>query len=208
MVNGPKSGLGGPHRGVVVDQGQQVKGLAGVLPALGVGLVGEHDVASSEMGQLGSVGSTLATNTENAHPIGTGMGTLGDVGPSSALPSAVSGHSGGAEVTNSSLESPSRPGDRDGSQGVDPVSGTTVGTANGGPSELGQWKAMGIAVISITLLGTVMPVVMFFDKRWGFVCDVFGIQRRKGKALHGEEEEDRWEDQKVWVGSWSSGQAV
>ena len=201
LANATKAGLAGPHRGV--DQGQQVKGLAGILPALGIGTgggpVGDHVAHVSETGQ-GSVVPTLAMTTEgkNERPVRTD--TLGDVGPSqTAVMSAVPG-----SVTTDvdSSDSQSRTGDGDGSQRVDPISSTTAGSANGGPSELGQWKAMGIAVISITLLGTVMLLVLFFDKWWTFMCDVFGIKKRKEKAWHeqGEEGNDRWEGQKVWVG--------
>jgi hypothetical protein len=50
-------------------------------------------------------------------------------------------------------------------------------------SELAQghavdWRVIGIAVIAISVVGTMILVVMFFDQWWGFLCDVCGRGRR------------------------------
>ncbi|KIM47461.1 hypothetical protein M413DRAFT_439121 [Hebeloma cylindrosporum] len=39
------------------------------------------------------------------------------------------------------------------------------------PAELTEWKVIGIAVITITFIGTVILAFSFFDSWWGFVCD-------------------------------------
>ena len=50
-------------------------------------------------------------------------------------------------------------------------------------SEQGQghvvdWRVIGIAVIAVSVVGTMILVVIFFDQWWGFLCDVCGRRRR------------------------------
>jgi hypothetical protein len=63
------------------------------------------------------------------------------------------------------------------------------------PAELTEWKIIGIAVITLTFIGTVILAITFFDSWWGFLCDVFcgGRGNRRGKKLGGEELVPDWE---------------
>ncbi|KAF9486589.1 hypothetical protein BDN70DRAFT_870187 [Pholiota conissans] len=62
------------------------------------------------------------------------------------------------------------------------------------PGELTEWKVIGIAVITITFIGTVILAVAFFDSWWGFVCDSFcGRRRKAGEKIGGETLVPDWE---------------
>ena len=65
------------------------------------------------------------------------------------------------------------------------------------PAELTEWKVIGIAVITITFIGTVILAFSFFDSWWGFVCDAFcggrGRRNRRGMKHAGEELIPDWE---------------
>ena len=68
-------------------------------------------------------------------------------------------------------------------------------------SEQGQghgvdWRVIGIAVIAVSVVGTMILVVIFFDQWWGFLCDVCG-RRRKWRGRGKEEFVPDWER-----GSW------
>lgn len=65
------------------------------------------------------------------------------------------------------------------------------------PGELTEWKVIGIAVITITFIGTVILAFSFFDSWWGFVCDALcggrGRGNRRGMKRGGEELVPDWE---------------
>ncbi|KAI9445059.1 hypothetical protein H4582DRAFT_879730 [Lactarius indigo] len=61
------------------------------------------------------------------------------------------------------------------------------------PAELPQkhahadvWRVVGIAVIAVSVVGTTILAVVFFDQWWSFLCDVCG--RRKRRRKYGKEE--------------------
>ncbi len=61
------------------------------------------------------------------------------------------------------------------------------------PAELPQrhvhadvWRVVGIAVIAVSVVGTTILAVVFFDQWWSFLCDVCG--RRKKRRKSGKEE--------------------
>ncbi|KAH8997557.1 hypothetical protein EDB92DRAFT_1840381 [Lactarius akahatsu] len=61
------------------------------------------------------------------------------------------------------------------------------------PAELPQrhahadvWRVVGIAVIAVSVVGTTILAVVFFDQWWSFLCDVCG--RRKKRRKYGKEE--------------------
>ncbi|KAF8168228.1 hypothetical protein B0H34DRAFT_792859 [Crassisporium funariophilum] len=64
----------------------------------------------------------------------------------------------------------------------------TVSVANGyaaaspitPPSEITEWKVIGIAVISVTLIASIILAVTFFDSWWGFLRAAILGQRRHG----------------------------
>lgn len=65
------------------------------------------------------------------------------------------------------------------------ASPTSTGYPSPSPadSELSQghtvdWRMIGIAVIAVSVVGTMILVVVFFDQWWGFLCDVCGHRRR------------------------------
>ncbi|KAI0274793.1 hypothetical protein BC834DRAFT_849611 [Gloeopeniophorella convolvens] len=45
-----------------------------------------------------------------------------------------------------------------------------------------DWRVIGIAVIAVSVIGTTILAVVFFDQWWGFLCDVLGgcKKRRRG----------------------------
>ncbi|KAI0307950.1 hypothetical protein B0F90DRAFT_95692 [Multifurca ochricompacta] len=49
-----------------------------------------------------------------------------------------------------------------------------------------DWRVIGISVIVISVIGTTILAIMFFDQWWGFLCDVCG--RRKERRKGGREE--------------------
>ena len=55
-----------------------------------------------------------------------------------------------------------------------------------------DWRVIGIAVIAISVVGTLILAVMFFDQWWGFLCDVCG-RRRKWQGGGKEELVPDWE---------------
>ncbi|KAI9462414.1 hypothetical protein BJY52DRAFT_1256792 [Lactarius psammicola] len=61
------------------------------------------------------------------------------------------------------------------------------------PAELPQrhihadvWRVVGIAVIAVTVVGTTILAVVFFDQWWNFLCDVCGRRTKRRKS--GKEE--------------------
>ncbi|KAH9047565.1 hypothetical protein EDB84DRAFT_1460966 [Lactarius hengduanensis] len=48
------------------------------------------------------------------------------------------------------------------------------------------WRVVGIAVIAVSVVGTTILAVVFFDQWWSFLCDVCG--RRKKRRKYGKEE--------------------
>jgi len=59
-----------------------------------------------------------------------------------------------------------------------------------------DWRVIGIAVIAVSVVGTMILVITFFDQWWGFLCDVCG-RRRKWQGGGKEELVPDWER-----GSW------
>jgi len=65
------------------------------------------------------------------------------------------------------------------------------------PAELTEWKVIGVAVITVTFIGTIILAVSFFNSWWGFVCDACCGGRGRGKGgsreLAGEKVVPDWE---------------
>ncbi len=55
-----------------------------------------------------------------------------------------------------------------------------------------DWHVIGIAVIAISVVGTMILIIVFFDQWWGFLCDVCG-RRRKRQGGGKEELVPDWE---------------
>ncbi|KAI9512885.1 hypothetical protein F5148DRAFT_1160550 [Russula earlei] len=55
-----------------------------------------------------------------------------------------------------------------------------------------DWRVIGIAVIAVSVVGTMILVIVFFDQWWGFLCDLCG-RRRKWMGKGKEEFVPDWE---------------
>ena len=72
-------------------------------------------------------------------------------------------------------------------------SNTILSTLRPSPAELPQrhvhadlWRVVGIAVIAVSVVGTTILAVVFFDQWWSFLGDVCGRRKKRGKS--GKEE--------------------
>lgn len=83
-----------------------------------------------------------------------------------------------------------------GSNGSDGYVGSDASTTP--PAELTEWKVIGVAVITITLIGTIVLSFTFFDQWWGFLRAVLCGKRARRKrdaemfASGGEEMVPDW----------------
>jgi len=59
------------------------------------------------------------------------------------------------------------------------ASDTGRGGADISSQESSQWKVIGIGIMSVTLIGVVVLLIIFFDKWWAFIRAAFGIQKRR-----------------------------
>ncbi|PPQ63829.1 hypothetical protein CVT24_009780 [Panaeolus cyanescens] len=62
------------------------------------------------------------------------------------------------------------------------------------PAELTEWKVIGVAVISVTLVAIIILAVTFFDSWWGFLSAVFTTKRDGGnETLLPDPDQRDWE---------------
>ncbi|PPQ69787.1 hypothetical protein CVT26_014175 [Gymnopilus dilepis] len=209
--------LGGvPTLGLGGGQGQG-QGQNGVQPAA----AGSQATTSFALPMAMSLQSP-ATVTGNPSLVGSPLFTSGNtIYTSPATPLAngapstqigvVSQSSLRFDGASSALPTPSAIGSLkgSGSSGSDNANGSTNGSddyvgsdaSTTPPAELTEWKVIGIAVMTITLIGTIVLSVTFFDQWWGFLRAVVCGRRARRKrdaemfGMGGEEMVPDWNRQ-------------